>query len=69
MMSYFNSDLYPNGIGYRDTSNSVTPDAETQKQMHVSEDITDLSSQESNGKQILLAMGIIAGLVVFFGTD
>lgn len=69
MLSYFNSDMYPNGLGYRDTSNSVSPDAETQKQMHVDDKITEMSATESNSKQILLALGIIAGLVVFFGTD
>jgi hypothetical protein len=61
------SDLYPN-FGGVDTSTMANPEADDQEALNEDTKVaSEASSKEARGKNILLAMVVLVGLVVFFG--
>lgn len=69
MVAFFESDIYPSGLFYNDTSNSVTPDAETQEKLHEDASTINNGTNTASTKQILMGVGLIACLVIFFGAS
>lgn len=60
------SDLYPNMTA--DTSERSTPDVDDQDAMHEETQVAEkASATESSSRNIFLAIGIIALMVVFLG--
>jgi len=61
------ADLYPN-MGGLDTSTMANPEKDDQEALN--EDtaiINETVSKEARGKNIFLALGVLVGLIIFFG--
>lgn len=62
-------DLYPNFAGL-DTTAETIPEAEDKDALHEDmEQAEKVSVKESSKKNILLALAVMAGLVIFFGSS
>lgn len=65
------ADLYPgfSGYGYDDTTNQANMGKEEQEQLLIDPKTADNADKKSSGKQILIAVCLIACMAVFFGMD
>ena len=66
-LNFHFSDLYP-GMSMKETSTEASPEMADQIVLNEDADIAEKSSLESASKKnVLLALGVLAALVVFFG--
>lgn len=66
-LGLYMKDLYPNFAG-TDTSNNATPDVSDQDALNEEVATAEKASvTESSRRNVLLALGILVGLVVIFG--
>lgn len=67
MFTYPIGDVYPTGFAYLETGNSTAVTDDTAEALHVDSKLVEASKQKANSKSILLAMGVIACMAIFFG--
>ena len=69
MLKYPVGDVYPTGLAYTDTSNSTSVTGEDAETLHEDKSVVDQNRKGSNAKSILLALGVIACMAIFFGVE
>ena len=69
MLNYPLGDVYPLGLPSENTANRTTVSGEAAESLQEEKSTVDKNRMGSDGKSILLAMGVIACMAIFFGIE